>query len=83
MQLLPFTEALTFEYLRSERMSQRGPTNATRFVEALNLAGGSFGFDGAFESSTSARVKGAAIDRHLNKKPREAARELDDVQVFG
>ena len=83
VQLLPFREQFSFEYVRSDIMKTRGATNATRFVEALNLVGGAFGFDGAFASATSSRVKGAAIDKHLQKNLCKAATELDDTQVFG
>jgi len=80
---LPIREEVVFDYLRSDEMSKRGPTNASSLTEALNFSGAVFGLGGAFNASTSSRVKGAAVDKFLKKNPRQPAKELTDIQVFG
>ena len=79
---LPISESMVFDYLRSEFLRSKGATTGTRLIEALAFADGVFGIKGAGEASKSARVKGAALDRYLQKAPRCPARSLTDLQLY-
>ena len=79
---LPVKEEILFTYLRSPNMSDRGPANASRLLESMGFAYGIWGIDGALEASTSARVKGLALDIHLTKRSRVPAEELTDLQLY-
>ena len=79
---LPIQENVVYDYLRSPEASSRGATNASRLVEALNFAGGLFGLSGAEAAARSSRVKGKAVDRYLEKRPRCPAKELEDLHLF-
>ena len=63
-------------------MKIKGATTGTRLIEALAFAGAVFGVNGSAEASTSARVKGAALDRYLQKAPRCPAQALSDLQLY-
>ena len=79
---IPIDEAHVFAYLRTPELLSKGATNGTRLVEALGFASAVFGLNGAQEAATSSRVKGAALDRHLEKAARRPADPLTDIQLY-
>ena len=77
----PVREDVVYEYFNELRSSQASASRADTFVSTLNFSAEVFGLQGAADAAASIRVKGAALDMFLNKRPRRRAPEIQPIMI--
>ena len=77
----PVREDVVYEYFSELRSSQASASRADTFVSTLNFSAEVFGLQGAADAAASIRVKGAALDMFLSKRPRRRAPEIQPIMI--
>ena len=81
VDLLPFEEASVYEYLCSLRGASCSATRGSTFLSTLGFVGEVIGMYGTKECLESSRVKGAALDMFLEKRPLKQAPALPAIMI--
>lgn len=76
---IPIAEPLVYDYLSMLKESKAAATKSSRFLEALNFAGGTIGADGVADVATSTRCSGSAVAQFKTKQPH---RQMDAYTVL-